>query len=143
MHDDLAGKEIAPISTIVNKRLTEVEMLLVCALIAVVDGDTVKCDGQSVRLLGDGAPNISGFDTPETYRPDCQKELELGRAATARMSELVSQAVGIEDTGVRDRFGRILGSLVLNDGRTAGSVLLEEGHAVVWQPGDSANWCDS
>ncbi|OUD09343.1 hypothetical protein BVC71_09440 [Marivivens niveibacter] len=118
-------------------------MLLVCALIAVVDGDTVKCDGQSVRLLGDGAPNISGFDTPETYRPDCQQELELGRAATARMSELVSQAVGIEDTGVRDRFGRILGSLILSDGRTAGSVLLEEGHAAVWQPGYSANWCDS
>ncbi|NVK57011.1 MAG: thermonuclease family protein [Alteromonadaceae bacterium] len=117
-------------------------MLLVCALIAVVDGDTVECDGQSVRLLGDGIPNELGFDTPETYRPACQQELELGRAASARMTELVSQAVGIEDTGQRDRYGRILGSLILSDGRTAGSILLDEGHAVVWEPGYRASWCN-
>ncbi|MEC8628931.1 MAG: thermonuclease family protein [Pseudomonadota bacterium] len=116
-------------------------MLVVCALIAVVDGDTVKCDGQNIRLLGDGKPNVVGFDTPETFRPKCQQELELGRAATARMAELVELAVGIEDSGKRDRYGRVLGSLILSNGKTAGHVLLEEGHAVVWEPGYRANWC--
>lgn len=116
-------------------------MLIACALIAVVDGDTIKCDGQSVRLLGDGQPNVVGFDTPETYRPKCQQELELGRVATARMMELVREAIGIEDTGKRDHYGRILGSLILSDGSTAGSVLLREGYAQVWRKGHKNDWC--
>ena len=116
-------------------------MLLACALITVLDGDTVKCDGQSVRLLGDGAPNKSGFDTPETYRPKCQQELELGRAATARLKELMRDAIGIETTGKTDRYDRILGSLILKDGRTAGAVLMEEGYARKWFKGYKANWC--
>lgn len=116
-------------------------MLLACAIVAVVDGDTLKCDGQSVRLLGGGAPNKSGFDTPETYRPQCQQELELGRAATERMRELLRDSVGIESSGKRDRYGRILGSLILKDGRTAGEVLIDEGFAVEWRPGYKADWC--
>ncbi|MDO6458994.1 thermonuclease family protein [Celeribacter halophilus] len=116
-------------------------LLMVCSLIAVVDGDTVKCDGESIRLIGNGAPFKSGFDTPETYRPQCQQELELGRAATARMRELVRDAVGIEDTGKHDRYGRVLGRLVLKNGKTAGEVLIEEGYAKPWKPNSNIDWC--
>lgn len=116
-------------------------MFMTCAFITVVDGDTLKCDDQNVRLMGDGAPFESGFDAPETFRPDCQQELELGRAATARLKELLEDAIGIEDSGERDRFGRVLGRLILSDGRTAGRVLIEEGFAVAWHPGYSAAWC--
>ncbi|WP_238379750.1 thermonuclease family protein [Celeribacter ethanolicus] len=116
-------------------------ILMACAVIAVVDGDTVKCDGQSVRLIGDGIPFKSGFDTPETYRPKCQQELELGRAATTRMAELLRDAVGIMDTGAHDRYGRVLGRLILSNGETAGEVLVREGYAVRWAPGRHMDWC--
>lgn len=116
-------------------------LLMVCSLIAVVDGDTVKCDDQNIRLIGDGAPFKSGFDTPETYRPKCQQELELGRAATSRMLELVRDAVGIEDTGKHDHYGRALGRLILKNGQTAGEVLIAEGYAKPWKPKSKIDWC--
>ncbi|WP_409566593.1 hypothetical protein [Rhizobium leguminosarum] len=36
--------------------------LIICASLTVVDGDTVKCDGQNMR---EGIPFVSGIDTPE------------------------------------------------------------------------------
>lgn len=114
-------------------------ILMACTLIVVIDGDTLKCDGQNVRLMGDGSPYESGFDTPETFKPKCQQELELGRAATARLAELLESATGIQDSGERDRYGRVLGSLLLQDGRTAGNVLVDEGYAEEWYPGVSSD----
>ncbi|WP_336057664.1 hypothetical protein [Nitratireductor sp. CH_MIT9313-5] len=38
------------------------------AALLAVDGDTMKCDGQNMRLLGLGAPNVEGIDTPETMQ---------------------------------------------------------------------------
>ena len=37
---------------------------LLCATLYVVDGDTVHCDGEKIRLLD--------FDTPETRRAKCE-----------------------------------------------------------------------
>ncbi|ANL58565.1 hypothetical protein AMC85_CH01148 [Rhizobium phaseoli] len=37
--------------------------LIFCASLTAVDGDTVKCDGQNMRLLGEGVPFVSGIDT--------------------------------------------------------------------------------
>lgn len=37
--------------------------LLVCAALLAVDGDTIKCDGVNMREMGDGAPNVSSYDT--------------------------------------------------------------------------------
>ena len=39
--------------------------LIVCASLTVSDGDTLKCDGQLLRLLGEGTPHVVGIDTPE------------------------------------------------------------------------------
>jgi hypothetical protein len=39
--------------------------VIVCASLTAVDGDTVRCDGQLMRLLGQGVPFVSGIDTPE------------------------------------------------------------------------------
>jgi hypothetical protein len=38
--------------------------LIICASLTVVYGDTVKSDGQNMRLLGEGVPFVSGIDTP-------------------------------------------------------------------------------
>lgn len=113
-----------------------------CSSLSAVDGDTVKCDGVNMRALGDGSPNRSGFDTPEIYSPKCQQELELGRAAKARLQELISQSeVRVKNSGVRDRYQRPLVWVVLPSGKTVGSVLVSEGHARIWTPGYRGNWC--
>ncbi|MDB5540329.1 MAG: nuclease [Devosia sp.] len=34
--------------------------LITCATLSAVDGDTIKCNGISMRDMGDGAPFVSG-----------------------------------------------------------------------------------
>ncbi|ASP37023.1 nuclease [Labrenzia sp. VG12] len=117
--------------------------LLTCSTLTAVDGDTVKCDGVNMRDMGPGKPFVSGYDTPEIIRPKCQQELELGRAAKARMQELLNQpGVKVFDSGQRDRYKRPLVWVVLPSGKRAGSVLLSEGLAQKWFKGYRANWCD-
>lgn len=116
---------------------------MVCASLTAVDGDTVKCDGKNLRLVGDGAPFVSGFDTPEVGRwAKCARENHLGLLAAARMSELLqTPGLRIEASGEFDRYGRQLVRLRLPDGRTAGQAMIQEGHARVWTPDYRADWC--
>lgn len=108
--------------------------LLVCASLLAVDGDTIKCDEVNLRDMGDGAPFVSGYDTPEIFSPECAYERDLGREATIRMEELL-RTPGLQiDSGERDRYERPLVSAVLPDGRTIGSVMISEGLAVEWHP---------
>ncbi len=118
--------------------------LLVCATLLAVDGDTIKCNGMNMRDMGNGRPFVSGYDTPEIFNPKCQEELELGRAAKARMTELLATpGVQVWDSGQRDksRSKRPLVWVTLPDGRAIGSVLLSEGLARKWTPKSKANWC--
>lgn len=121
--------------------MTIAAVLLTCASLVAVDGDTIKCDGVNMRDMGDGRPFVSGYDAPETHKPKCQEELELGRAATALMSQLLPSAT-VYDSGERDRFGRPLVSVRLPDGRSIGSALIGEGLAVEWRPGRAHDWCN-
>jgi micrococcal nuclease len=116
--------------------------LIVCASLLAVDGDTIKCDGVNMRDMGDGAPFVSGYDTPEITNPGCNYERDLGREATIRMEELLrTPGLEIYDSGKRDRFGRPLVSAVLPSGQTIGAVLIAEGLAVEWRPGVRVDWC--
>ncbi|MBG6209772.1 endonuclease YncB(thermonuclease family) [Labrenzia sp. EL_126] len=119
-------------------------VLLACLSLLAVDGDTFKCDGESMRPMGDGAPHVSGFDTPEIWTRKCQKELELARKAKKRLQDLLNTAgVEVWDSGERDKTEtkRRLVWVVLPGGRTAGSILIEEGHARIWKPKHKNNWC--
>ena len=91
---------------------------MTCAVLLVVDGDTVKCDGQNLRMMGDGAPYVSGFDTPELgWRADCRVENRLGIMAAARTSEMIDiEGLQIEDSGRLDRDDRPLVKIRLPDG---------------------------
>lgn len=119
-------------------------VLLTCAVLLAVDGDTVKCDGVNLRPMGDGEPFVSGFDAPEAARyADCATENRLGIVATARMSELLqTPGLRVENSGILDDFERPLVKLRLPDGTTIGQRLIEEGHAVEWTPGYKPQWCD-
>ncbi|WP_298965664.1 thermonuclease family protein [uncultured Roseibium sp.] len=122
----------------------EVGNAISCNSLSAIDGDTVKCDGVNMRAMGPGSPHLSGFDTPEITRPKCEHELELGRAAKARMQELLeTPGVQIRVSGEIDspRYKRPLVWIKLPDGRTAGEILIEEGHARFWTPEYRANWC--
>lgn len=121
----------------------DVSAIITCAALLAVDCDTIKCDGVNMRPMGDGAPDVSGFDTPELSRnADCPQEAHLGLIAAARMSELLqTPGLVIEDSGEVDRFDRPLIWLRLPDGRTIGSVLIEEGLAREWTPDYRADWC--
>lgn len=116
-----------------------------CASLIVVDGDTIKCDGQNMRLLGGGVPFKSGVDAPEMgSRAKCDYERDLALKAKARLKELLFAGVPrIEDGGARDRTQsrRPLINIFLPDGREAGQVLMSEGFAKPWHPKRRIDWC--
>lgn len=117
--------------------------VLTCLSLTAVDGDTVRCDSERLRDIGPGAPNKSGYDTPEIGRAECAKERLLGEQAKLRMQELLDQpGLVIEDSGKRDRYGRPLVWIRLGNGKTAGEMLISEGYAVRWEPGYQASWCE-
>jgi micrococcal nuclease len=118
--------------------------IVTCAVLIAIDGDTISCDGVTMRPMGNGAPFVSGFDTPEIGRyADCPEEAGLGFLAAARMAELLATpGLVVEDSGVLDPFDRPLIVLRLPDGTTVGQALIDEGHAVEWLPGGSHSWCD-
>jgi endonuclease YncB( thermonuclease family) len=117
--------------------------IMTCLSLSAIDGDTARCDGESLRPMGPGAPYESGFDAPEVgHRADCRAERRAGEAATRRMAELLATpGLAVVDSGEVDRWGRRLVWLMLPSGQTIGEVMISEGHAVEWRPGHQANWC--
>jgi endonuclease YncB( thermonuclease family) len=68
--------------------------IVVCATLTVYDGDTIKCNGYRMRLLGEGKPFVSGVDKPEIgNKAKCAKELEKGLAAKHRLQSLLQGKV--------------------------------------------------
>lgn len=84
--------------------------LIICVTLAAVDGGTIRCNGESMRLLGDGDPHFVGIDAPE-FRRKCKAEVLLAHLAKRRLAELLKQeGVTIEDSGERDSTRRAAGS---------------------------------
>lgn len=118
--------------------------ILSCTPLKAVDGDTIACSGQNMRLIGDGVPFKTGIDTPEISRARCERERFLGKEAKKRLAELLKDpGVQIEDTGSRDRTSdrRPLVRVRLGDGRLAENILLAEGLAIIWRPNVKRPWC--
>lgn len=119
--------------------------IISCSSLSAIDGDSIRCDGIDMRLLGNGIPFRTGIDAPEIGKAKCDAERTIANEAKERLAELLqTRGLKIEDSGARDHFQRPLVRLRLKDGREAGQVLLDEGYAVVWTPrqkraGDP--WC--
>jgi micrococcal nuclease len=131
--------------------MTAATTIMLCASLMAIDGDTVRCcesaegrcEGQNLRPMGGGAPDISGFDTPETGgHARCALEAELGLKAGARFAELLrTPGLVVEDSGEIDDYDRPLVWLRMPRGTTVGQTLIEEGHAREWRPGRRIDWC--
>lgn len=98
---------------------------------AVVDGDTIKLDvngkRETVRLLA--------IDTPETKDP--RKPVQcFGKEATAKMLALVNgKQVRLEADNSqpdRDRYGRLLRYLYLEDGTNVNAEMVKQGYAFAY-----------
>ncbi|WP_233426786.1 thermonuclease family protein [Rhizobium mongolense] len=100
----------------------------------VTDGDTVHVAGERTGT------RLVGFNTPETFDPQCRYERELGNRARERLKELVSSPnvqltkvacacpAGTEGTD-ECNYGRSCGVLKVG-GRDVGKILIAEGLAV-------------
>ena len=119
------------------------------ASISVVDGDTVRANGQTYRLVG--------FDTPESGSlARCERERKLADAATNRLRQLVTNGqTALERVSCNCRpgtegtqqcnHGRLCASLRA-DGQDVGTILISEGLARPYVCGQSGcprrqSWC--
>ena len=101
----------------------------------VVDGDTVKIDGQRKRLRNHDAPE-TGASRGE-HAPKCDRERQLGEASKARFKEIIDGGKNIEIKTVgRDKYHRDVIEMKI-DGKDPGKQLIAEGLA----KRRKGNWC--
>ncbi|NNU39596.1 thermonuclease family protein [Rhizobium sophorae] len=119
--------------------------LILCASLTAVDGDTIKCDGQNMLLLGEGVPFASGTDTPEIgSHAKCMKERKLALIAKGRLKELLAEkGLRVVFSGSVDRTQshRHLVNVYRTNGEEIGNKLLREGFACTWSPRQRNDWC--
>ena len=100
----------------------------------VIDGDTCDIDVDlGFGIFTKDRIRFMGIDTPES-RTRNKKEKALGLAAKARLKEILKENKGniILRTSKegKGKFGRILGTLLIYDGKTSvNQMLIDEGHA--------------
>ena len=97
-----------------------------------VDGDTIQCSAERVRIMG--------LDAPE-MRARCAEESRLAIAATARLRELLADGVTLQPHR-RDRNGRLLAVVLDREGNDLALILIREGLAREYHGrGPRGGWC--
>lgn len=98
-------------------------------VISVTDGDTFEINyngtKEKVRLIG--------VDTPESVHPNSKKNNEYGKQASNYTKNLLEEKiVKLEfDVSPRDKYGRLLAYVYLENGEMLNEKLLKEGYAQV------------
>lgn len=90
-----------------------------------VDGDTIELEsGEKVRYIG--------INTPETVKPNSPVEC-FGKEASTKNKELVDgKLVRLKkDVSDKDKYGRLLRFVYLEDGTFVNDILVREGYAFV------------
>lgn len=120
--------------------------MIMCVALTAVDGDTVRCDGQLMRLLGGGVPFVSGIDAPAIgSHAKCIKERKLALIAKARLRELLdARGLQIEIKGYDNTpKHRPLINIYREDRQEVGAILRREGFARDWKPHRRNDWCSN
>ena len=94
----------------------------------VVDGDTVKLNisgtVETIRLIG--------IDTPEIVHPSKPVECFGVEASNKAKAVLSGTSVSLEtdsSQGTQDKYGRLLGYIILSDGTNFNKMMIEQGYA--------------
>lgn len=105
-----------------------------CTLVSVHDGDTIRCDGEKIRLANIDAPELEGSPRCEQLRHGKNPrwcDFALGIKSRDALDDfLVAGAIKIERLGT-DRYGRTLARIKV-DGKDAGDHLISLGLAKAW-----------
>jgi endonuclease YncB( thermonuclease family) len=96
-----------------------------------VDGDTLACGAERVRVMGLDAPEMRG---------SCPAEVRMARAARDRMEALVAGGVSLQPHG-RDRYRRLLAVVRDRQGRDVAAVMIREGLARPYGGEARRSWC--
>ncbi|WP_300409071.1 cell wall-binding repeat-containing protein [Lagierella sp.] len=95
----------------------------------VIDGDTfeARVEGKLERI------RLLLVDTPESVHPDEKRNVEYGKIASKYTKSLIEgKKVNLElDIQERDKYGRILAYVYLENGDMLNELLLQKGHAKV------------
>ena len=113
-------------------------------VVRVIDGDTVQVDASAdiPPELASIRVRLRGVDTPETWKPKCERERQAGEAATAFTEVAIAEAriVHVRDPAWGKWGGRVVADLVL-DGQSLSEALIAAGHARSYDGGKRRNWC--
>lgn len=97
-------------------------------VVDVADGDTIlisqQCEPVTVRLIG--------IDTPETVDPRKPVQCFGNEASQFTKNNLLGKEIMIETDSsqdTRDKYGRLLGYVILSDGTNFNKTLIEQGYA--------------
>ncbi len=105
----------------------------VFAACAAVDGDTLRCGRERVRLVGLDAPELQGR---------CARERRLAVAARDRLNGIVLRGgITLQRQRRPDRYGRTLAVVRDRQGRDVAAVLIAEGLARPYARGRRGSWC--
>ncbi|MEO5336899.1 MAG: thermonuclease family protein [Magnetospirillum sp. WYHS-4] len=108
----------------------------------VIDGDTIAIDAPVwPGVVARDRLRVAGVDTPELHGK-CSAEKAAARDATALVKMLVPAGarVSIHLDG-QDKYGRLLGRVILPDGRELADVLIAAGLARRYDGGARQPWC--
>lgn len=96
--------------------------LLLAAAVTVVDGDTLRIDGERIRLLGIDAPEIHGCRQGRVCVPGD------GNASKRSLEAMMGGRINVQRVG-QDRYGRTLAQVYVG-GRNVACEQLRRGQAV-------------
>lgn len=102
-----------------------------CKIVKCYDGDTVHCVFKHDGIYQRFKIRMLGYDTPEIRTRDAE-EKKKGFLAKDRITELLLGKVAYIECGKFDKYGRILGTIRLNeaDSKTINQMMVDEGYGV-------------
>ena len=95
--------------------------LLLSVAVTVVDGDTLRIDGERIRLLGIDAPEIHGCRPGRVCVPGD------GQASKRSLEAMMGRRINVQRVG-QDRYGRTLAQVFVG-GRNVACEQVRRGHA--------------